>query len=289
MPARTAHHAQIITRACRLIESAETAPKLADLARAVGLSPFHLQRVFTQTTGLSPKAYATAHRAKKIRAALPRSTTVTDAIYRAGYNSNSRFYANSAKTLGMTPQQFRNGAPGLTLRFALGKCSLGSILVAASDQGVCAIFLGDDPDALTRDLQDRFPHAHLIGGDPAFEHLVAQIVGLVENPRQGIHLPLDIRGTAFQQKVWRALTEIPLGQTATYADIARRIGHPNAVRAVAGACASNKIAVVIPCHRVIRTDGSLSGYRWGLARKRALLLKEKLPQTNSHPERSPTS
>lgn len=275
MTALTAHHAKLVTRACRIIESADTPPALADLARTVGMSPFHFQRVFTATTGLSPKAYATAHRAKKVRAALPRSASVTGAIYQAGYNSNARFYANSTKTLGMTPKTFRKGGTDATIRFAVGQCSLGSILVAASDKGVCAIFLGDDPDALARNLQDRFPHAHLIGGDSAFEQLVAKVIGLVENPRQGVHLPLDIRGTAFQQKVWQALTEIPLGQTATYAEIAKRIGKPAAVRAVAGACANNKIAVVIPCHRVIRTDGSLSGYRWGVARKRALLKKEK--------------
>jgi AraC family transcriptional regulator of adaptative response/methylated-DNA-[protein]-cysteine methyltransferase len=274
MPALATHHAKIITRACRLIESSETAPTLAHLARAVGMSPFHFQRVFTAATGLSPKAYALAHRAKKVRAALPRSTTVTSAIYRAGYNSNARFYANSAKTLGMTPKNFRKGGTDTTIRFAVGECSLGSILVAASDKGVCAIFLGDDPDALARNLQDRFPNAHLIGGDKAFEQLVARVVGLVENPRQGIDLPLDIRGTAFQQKVWRALTQIPLGQTATYADIARRIGNPKAVRAVGSACGANPVAVVIPCHRVIHTNGSITGYRWGVARKKALLNRE---------------
>jgi AraC family transcriptional regulator of adaptative response/methylated-DNA-[protein]-cysteine methyltransferase len=275
MTTPSAHHAKIVTRACRIIETADNPPALANLARTVGMSPFHFQRVFTATTGLSPKAYATAHRAKKIRAALPRSTSVTNAIYQAGYNSNARFYANSNQTLGMTPRNFRKGGANATLRFAVGQCSLGAILVAASDKGVCAIFLGDDPNALARELQDRFPNAQLIGGDKAFEQLVAKVVGLVETPRQGLHLPLDIRGTAFQQKVWQALTEIPLGQTATYADIAKRIGQPAAVRAVAGACAANKIAIAIPCHRVIRTDGSLSGYRWGVARKRALLQIEK--------------
>ena len=275
MTTRSAHHAKIVTRACRIIEAAENPPALAHLARTVGMSPFHFQRVFTATTGLSPKAYATAHRAKKVRAALSRSASVTNAIYQAGYNSTAHFYANSNKTLGMTPRNFRKGGADATIRFAVGQCSLGSILVAASDKGVCAIFLGDNPDALARELQDRFPNAQLIGDDKAFEQLVAQVVGLVENPHQGVHLPLDIRGTAFQQKVWQALTEIPLGQTATYAEIAKRIGKPKAVRAVAGACANNKIAIVIPCHRVIRTDGSLSGYRWGVARKRALLQKEK--------------
>jgi len=274
MTALATHHAQMVTKACRLIETSEKPPKLDQLARAVGLSPFHFQRIFTKSTGLSPKAYATAHRAKKIRSVLPRSSSVTDAIYDAGYNSNGRFYANAAKTLGMKPQAFRRGGSGATIRFAIGQCSLGSILVAASDKGVCAIFLGDDPDQLARNLQDRFRQAHVIGADRAFEQIVAKIVGFVENPQLGLHLPLDIRGTAFQQRVWRALTEIPLGQTASYAEIAKRIGLPKAVRAVAGACAANPIAVAIPCHRVVRTDGNLSGYRWGVARKRALLRKE---------------
>jgi AraC family transcriptional regulator of adaptative response/methylated-DNA-[protein]-cysteine methyltransferase len=269
------HHAKLVTRACRLIETADKAPALIDLARTVGMSPFHFQRVFTQMTGLSPKAYAAAHRSVRIRQKLPRSASVTGAIYDAGYNSNGRFYAESARTLGMKPQTFRRGGNGATIRFAVGQTSLGSILVASTDQGVCAIFLGDDPDELTRNLQDRFPKADLIGADREFEKLVAKVVGLVENPRLGLQLPLDIRGTAFQQRVWRALTEIPLGQTASYAAIAKRIGLPEAVRAVAGACAANKLAVVVPCHRVVRTDGSLSGYRWGVERKRALLRKEK--------------
>ncbi len=212
MTTLSAHHAKIVTRACRIIETSENPPALAHLARTVGMSPFHFQRVFTAATGLSPKAYAAAHRAKKIRAALPRTSSVTRAIYQAGYNSNARFYANSNQTLGMTPGNFRRGGADTIIRFALGQCSLGAILVAASDKGVCAIFLGDDPNALTRTLQDRFPNAQLIGGNRTFERLVAQVVGLVENPRQGVHLPLDIRGTAFQQKVWRTLTKIPLGQ-----------------------------------------------------------------------------
>jgi AraC family transcriptional regulator of adaptative response/methylated-DNA-[protein]-cysteine methyltransferase len=271
----SAHHAKMVTKACRIIETEETAPKLGELARAVGMSPFHFQRVFTKLTGLSPKAYATAHRAEKVRHQLLRSQTVTGAIYEAGYNSNGRFYANAQQTLGMPPQAFRQGGSGATIRFAVGECSLGSILVAASDKGVCAIFLGDDPDGLARNLQDRFPKARLIGADRDFERTIAKIVGLVENPQLGLHLPLDIRGTVFQQRVWRALTEIPLGQTASYAEIAQRIGSPSAVRAVAGACAANPLAIAIPCHRVVRTDGSLSGYRWGVERKRALLQKEK--------------
>jgi AraC family transcriptional regulator of adaptative response/methylated-DNA-[protein]-cysteine methyltransferase len=174
----------------------------------------------------------------------------------------------------MRPATFRNGGSGATIRFAVGECSLGSILVASSDKGVCAILLGDDPVRLTRDLQDRFPRANLIGADRNYERLVSRVVGLVEQPRADVNLPLDVQGTAFQQKVWQALRKIPVGKTATYSEIAERIGMPKAVRAVAGACAANPIAIAIPCHRVLRTDGNLSGYRWGVERKRALLKRE---------------
>jgi AraC family transcriptional regulator, regulatory protein of adaptative response / methylated-DNA-[protein]-cysteine methyltransferase len=273
-PPLAERHASAVARACRLIETAEESPGLDALAAAAGLSRFHFHRVFKAATGLTPKAYAAAHRANRVRDELTRSPTVTDAIYGAGFNSNGRFYATSSKVLGMTPTDFRAGAPGASIRFAVGECSLGSILVAASDQGICAILLGDDPDALARDLQDRFPKARLIGGDPAFERWVAEVVGFVEAPQLGLALPLDVRGTAFQQRVWRALSEIPPGSRASYAEIAERIGAPGAARAVAKACAANPLAVAIPCHRVVRHDGALSGYRWGVERKRALLARE---------------
>jgi AraC family transcriptional regulator of adaptative response/methylated-DNA-[protein]-cysteine methyltransferase len=205
---------------------------------------------------------------------LKRRATVTEAIFEAGFNSGGRFYAASERMLGMTPTDFRAGGKNTEMKFAIGACSLGAILVAASDKGVTAILLGDDPEALLRDVQDRFPRARLIGGDRAFERLVAKVVAYVDAPRAGLDLPLDVQGTAFQHRVWKALRDIPAGKTATYAEIARRIGAPDAVRAVAGACAANKIAVAIPCHRVVRSDGSLSGYRWGVERKRALLDKE---------------
>ncbi len=264
-----------ITAACRAIEAAEEAPGLKALAVQAGMSPFHFHRVFKKATGLTPKAYAQAHRAKKLREELPKRGTVTEAMYGAGFNSSGRFYAKSGEMLGMKPASFRKGGTGEAIRFAIGESSLGSILVAASAKGVCAIFLGDDPDALAKELQDRFPKAQLTGANREFEKWVAQVVGLVEAPKLGWDLPLDIRGTAFQQRVWQALRKIPPGTTATYAEISQHIGAPKAVRAVASACGANKIAVAIPCHRVVRTDGSLSGYRWGVERKRALLEREK--------------
>ena len=238
------------------------------------MSRFHFHRVFKSVTGVTPKAYAAQHRAQRVRDELSRSETVTDAIYDAGFNSNGRFYATAAQTLGMTPTTFRARGAGESIRFAVGDCSLGVVLVAATDKGVCAIMLGDDPEALVRDLQDRFGNARLIGADQAFEQWVAKVIGFVEAPALGLDLPLDVRGTAFQQRVWQALREIPAGQTASYTEIAARIGAPQAVRAVAHACASNAIAVAIPCHRVVRQSGALSGYRWGVKRKHALLDRE---------------
>jgi AraC family transcriptional regulator of adaptative response/methylated-DNA-[protein]-cysteine methyltransferase len=273
-PTLAEQHAAKIAAICRLIESAETVPSLEKLARRAGLSAYHFHRVFKATTGLTPKAYASAHRAQRIRNELGRSRTVTAAIFDAGYNSNGRFYEAADQVLGMTPSTYRAGGADTQIRFAVGECVLGSILVAASARGVCAILLGDDPDALTRELQDRFPRADLIGGDKDFERIVAKVVGFVEAPGLGLDLPLDVRGTAFQQRVWQALRKIPVGSTATYAQIAQRIGAPEAVRAVGQACAANPIAVAIPCHRVVRHDGALSGYRWGVERKRALLERE---------------
>src|SRR6267378_2859780 len=267
-------HTEKIASACRLIESSETPPSLELLAQHVGLSTYHFHRVFKATTGLTPKEYAAAHRDKLVRKTLSQSDTVTDAIYDAGYNSNSRFYETSNQVLGMTPSNYRAGGSQTNIRFAVGECSLGSILVAQSDRGICAILLGDDPDSLVRELQDQFLKANLIGGDAGFERLVAKVVGFVEAPALGLDLPLDVRGTAFQQRVWQALRNIPAGSTASYSEIAERIGAPKAVRAGAHACGANALAVAIPCHRVVRNDGALSGYRWGVERKRALLEKE---------------
>jgi AraC family transcriptional regulator of adaptative response/methylated-DNA-[protein]-cysteine methyltransferase len=273
-PSLIEQHAAMVTEACRLIEASQSVPTLERLANQAGVSGFHLHRVFKAITGVTPREYAAAHRGERVRTELGRAGSVTAAIYQSGYNSNGRFYGESQQVLGMTPTVYRAGGADADIRFAVGECSLGSILVARSELGVCAILLGDDPDALARDLQDRFPRATLIGGDAEFEQLVAQVVGFVEAPGLGLDLPLDVQGTAFQQRVWQALQEIPAGSTASYTEIASRIGSPKAVRAVAQACAANALAVAIPCHRVVRNDGGLSGYRWGVERKRALLQRE---------------
>ncbi len=263
-----------VVRACRLIDEAGQAVPLAELADAVGLSPQRLHRLFKAATGVTPRAYAGARRAARLRDRLGGGGTVTEAIHDAGYGSSGRFYAEAEAVLGMTPRRYRAGGAGETLRFATSTCSLGAILVAASTRGVAAILIGDDPDRLLRELRDRFSGAQLAGGDRTFEAVVARVVGFVEMPATGLDLPLDIRGTAFQQRVWQALRQIPAGSTASYAEIAAQIGAPGAVRAVAGACAANPLAVAIPCHRVVRHDGALSGYRWGVERKRALLDRE---------------
>ncbi|WP_017734222.1 bifunctional DNA-binding transcriptional regulator/O6-methylguanine-DNA methyltransferase Ada [Pseudomonas sp. CBZ-4] len=269
-----AQHAQLVAEACRHIEQADTPPSLNALALRAGLSPFHFHRVFKAVTGLTPKGYASAERTRKVREGLKGQHSVTDALYDAGFNSNSRFYEAADQLLGMKPSDYKAGGTNSEILFAVGQCSLGAILVAQSRRGVCAILLGDDPDTLVRDLQDQFPKAHLVGADRRFEQTVAQVVGFIEAPALGLDLPLDLRGTAFQQRVWQALRDIPLGSTASYAQIAERIGAPKSFRAVAQACGANSLAVAIPCHRVVRSNGELSGYRWGVERKRRLLARE---------------
>lgn len=273
--ALAAQRAAVVAKACELIARSEALPTLDEMASAVGMSPYHFHRVFKAALGLTPKAYAAGVRGRKLREELgDQASSVTQAIYSAGFNSNSRFYAASTELLGMRARDYRAGAPNMEVRFAVGQCTLGAILVAQSQFGICAILLGDDPDLLVRDLQDQFPKARLIGGDEAFERLVAQVVGFVEAPSLGLNLPLDVQGTAFQERVWQALREIPPGATVSYAQVAARIGQPKAVRAVAQACGANHIAVAIPCHRVVRNSGELSGYRWGVDRKRELLRRE---------------
>jgi len=266
--------ADLVAAACRTIETAELEPSLALLAERAGLSRYHFLRVFKAITGVTPKQYAAAHRARRVRDALKTSASVTDAIYDAGYNSNSRFYENASAVLGMTPTEFREGGRDTEIQYAISRCSLGLILVAQSQRGVCAIFFGDDPKQLARDLQSQFPRATLAPSSPEFTNTVSEVVQFVEQPTAPLNVPLDIRGTAFQQRVWRALQQIPVGTTTSYAALARKIGQPRAVRAVAAACAHNSLAVAIPCHRVIGSNGKLTGYRWGVERKRSLLARE---------------
>jgi AraC family transcriptional regulator of adaptative response/methylated-DNA-[protein]-cysteine methyltransferase len=267
-------NAILVERVCRMIEQSEETLSLAQLADSVELSQSHFHRLFKSITGLTPKAYAVAHRAERVRQDLAKGHSVTEAMYDAGFNSSGRFYEKSKDILGMTPTHYRDGGTNEQIRFAIGQSSLGAILVASSTKGVVAILMGEDPNELAHDLQDRFAKAKLIGGDRDYESLVAQVVGMVEAPGIGLNLPLDVRGTAFQQRVWQALQKIPLGQTLTYAEVAEQIGAPKAVRAVASACAANNLAVAIPCHRVIRSDGTLANYAWGVERKEKLLSAE---------------
>jgi AraC family transcriptional regulator, regulatory protein of adaptative response / methylated-DNA-[protein]-cysteine methyltransferase len=273
-PSIESENAALVAKACRIIEQSEEEPSLDALADAVGRSPSYFHRIFKAATGVTPKDYAVARRAAKVRQGLASCNSITEAIYDAGFNSSGRFYEKSTDLLGMTPSRYRAGGTNEEIKFAVGQTSLGAILVASSKKGVAAILLGDDPDMLVRNLQDRFPMAHLVGADRDYETLVARVVGFVEAPWIGPDLPLDVRGTAFRQRVWRALQEIPPGATVSYAEMARRIGAPKAVRAVAGACAANNLAVAIPCHRVVRNDGSLAGYAWGVERRGILLDRE---------------
>lgn len=265
----------LVARACRIIERSEEVPSLAELATAIGRSPSYFHRIFKSVTGLTPKDYAAAHLAKKVRQGLAHGYTVTETIYQAGFNSSGRFYEKAIDMLGMTPSQYRAGGANAKIWFAVGQTSLGAILAASSKKGVVSILLGDDPDGLVRSLQDRFPRAHLIGADRDYEALVARVVGFVEAPGIGFDLPLDVRCTAFERRVWQALQKIPVGESVSYAEIARRIGSPKAGRAVARACAANDVAIAIPCHRVVRNNGAVSGYAWGAERKRELLSRER--------------
>jgi AraC family transcriptional regulator of adaptative response/methylated-DNA-[protein]-cysteine methyltransferase len=279
---------ELVAAACRRIESAENPLSLAELAADAGLSQYHFHRLFKAATGVTPKAYAQAHRTGQLQRSLSNGASVTDAIYASGFESNTAFYDKSREMLGMTPSRYRQGGKAETIRFAIGQCSLGAIIVAATAKGLCHIAIDDDAEALLRELQERFPKAELIGDDPDFDAWIAQVIGFVEAPAIGLDLPLDIRGTAFQQRVWRALSSIPAGSIVSYTDVAAHLGLPKSVRAVASACAANTLAVAIPCHRVLRSDGALSGYRWGLERKQALLQREHRPQL-PEPLRTPAN
>lgn len=274
-PSVTQRHVLAVEQACRRIEAAEGPVRLEVLASEAGLSPHHFHRIFRRITGVTPKAYETAVRARRTAAGLREATSVTEAIYAGGYAAPSRFYAQAGGLLGMTPRAWRAGGRGVRIRHAVAQSWLGPVLVAATDRGVCAIRFGEDAETLVAGLRASFPQAELVAGDPAFAALVSEVVARIAAPGQAFDLPLDIQGTAFQQRVWAALRAIPPGNTATYAEIAARIGQPGAARAVGRACGANPVAVAIPCHRAVRGDGGLGGYRWGLARKRRLLEREK--------------
>lgn len=263
-----------IVRACRMVEASDTVPSLDTLAAESNLSRYHFHRLFKRITGLTPHQYGLAVRDRRLQSSLKGGGNITETMLTNGFNSNGHFHETAEQTLGMSATRYRDGGPGTVIRFAVGESALGSVLVAGTERGICAITLGDEPDTLLRALQDQFTQARLIGDDAAFQRHVARVVGFIEAPGANLNLPLDIQGTSFQRRVWQALREIPLGETASYADIAARMGAPKSVRAVAGACAANKLALAIPCHRVVRSDGSLSGYRWGVERKRAMLRRE---------------
>ena len=278
LPPRANREATLIAAACRHIEAGDEALSLATLAKAAGCSPHHFHRLFRRITGVTPKSYADAHRQTRVQSTLGANTSITTALYQSGFNSQGRFYGTADAMLGMTPTAYRAGGAGEHITHATGPCTLGHVLVATSSRGICAILLGDDPAALTTDLERRFPRAHHQPAAPALTNLLGQITQLVDNPAQpaALSLPLDIRGTAFQRRVWEALQAIPVGHTTSYAQLAATIGAPNAVRAAAAACAANKLAVAVPCHRVVAGNGALTGYRWGIERKRALIRKEVL-------------
>lgn len=270
-------HRGLVVAACRSIERSERDPRLPDLARAAGLSPSHFSKLFKGVLGLTPKQYAMAHRARVAGSKLGKSRDVTSAIYESGYASSSRFYGSAMRRQGMTATDLRKGAAGIEIRYAFGESTLGSAVVAATSKGICAVLLGGSHEGLAADLRGRFPKAVLELADSGsdFEVWVERTLTFLDDRTKRLELPIDVRGTAFQELVWRALRDIPRGETASYTDVAKRIGRPKSARAVAGACAANPAALLIPCHRVVRADGNLSGYRWGVELKRALLDRER--------------
>lgn len=272
-----------VQTACELMDRAETPPTLEELARAVDLSPSYFHRLFKRTTGITPRAYAVTRRSERFRAELRRRSTVSEAMYEAGYSSSSRCYEETGRVLGMTPAQYRQGGAGQTIRVAVVSCSLGALAIAATQRGICSIQFDNDPQSLRDDLAVQFPRARILDADPELSQWVEQIVRFVDSPRDRLDLPLDIQGTAFQRLVWQQLQAIPAGMTVSYTELAERVGKPHAVRAVASACAANQIAIAIPCHRAVRKDGQLSGYRWGVERKRELIDREAAAASDREP------
>lgn len=271
LPDDVARDAEGVARAIALIAASEEPPSLEEMAGAAGYAPHHFHRLFKRAMGVTPAAYARGERARRAEAALESSARVTDAIYDAGYSGPSRFYAEARERLGMTPGAWRNGGAGMTIRWAVAPTSLGSMLVAATETGICRLSFDEDESELRR----RFPRAEIQPADPAMRTLVEGAIAAVERPAQMPDLPLDIQGTAFQQAVWAELRRIPAGETRTYAQIAAAVGRPAAVRATGSANGANNVAVLIPCHRVVRSDGGLGGYAYGVERKEKLLERER--------------
>jgi AraC family transcriptional regulator of adaptative response/methylated-DNA-[protein]-cysteine methyltransferase len=267
-------HFASIVNACQLIENSEEPLPLKELGKRVGLSPFHFQRLFKKVIGITPKQYTMEKRLKRVCSELRKDSSVTDAIYGAGFASSSRFYEKAGSMLGMKPTEYKKGGAGIRIRFAVARAYLGWVLIGATLKGICSIDLGDNPEILKKRLRNRFPKAEILDNDDIFQTWVKQILAHIEKPNLPLNLPLDIQGTAFQRLIWMALREIPPGSVSSYAEIAAKIGKPKAARAVARACASNQIALVIPCHRAVRRDGRLGGYRWDIERKRAVLERE---------------
>jgi AraC family transcriptional regulator of adaptative response/methylated-DNA-[protein]-cysteine methyltransferase len=268
--------AELVRAACRTIETAEALPELGTLAAAAGLSKFHFLRVFRKVTGVTPRQYAERWRAERVQTELRAGSSVTEAIYDAGFQSSSRFYAKAPGILGMTPGQFRGGGSGVAIRYVMGQSSLGLVLIASTEKGICSVRFGESEAALVEELAEDFPYASIERAGPKFQASADAVLRFIDEPRDRFELPLDIRGTAFQQRVWQALREVPAGQTVSYSELAARAGNAAAVRAVGSACGANPVAVIVPCHRAVRSDGTLSGYRWGLERKRMLIEKEAL-------------
>jgi AraC family transcriptional regulator of adaptative response/methylated-DNA-[protein]-cysteine methyltransferase len=269
-------HSAIAAAACRQIDEAEEEPNLEMLSDTAGMSPSYFNRTFKKVVGVTPKQYAMARRSESVRRELAAGESVTGAIYAAGYGASSRFYESARSRLGMKPSDYRAGGLGASIRYATGRSWLGPVIVAATEKGICGILFADDEDALLSNLEARFPEATLEAAEPGsdFERWFIRTLASIEKPELGFELPLDVKGTAFQERVWRALREIPFGETASYAEVAAAIGSPKSARAVAGACAANPVAIAIPCHRVVRGDGNISGYRWGVEKKAKLLANE---------------
>jgi AraC family transcriptional regulator of adaptative response/methylated-DNA-[protein]-cysteine methyltransferase len=274
-PTEISSQAQYVTRARQFLDNADAVVTLAQLSKRVGLSPFHLQRLFKRATGLSPREYQSARRMTQVKTKLRQGADVTTALYDAGFGSSSRLYEKAPQQLGMTPGEYRRGGAGATITFAIAPTPLGRLLVAATARGLCAVRFGETAAELERTVRDEFHAATLHRDDAAMEKYVAPLRAAIRGENIIIDLPLDVRASAFQTKVWEKLREIPRGETRSYSEVAREIGEPNAVRAVARACASNPVALAVPCHRVIRSDGDVSGYRWGVERKKRLLEREK--------------